>query len=98
MFRRLGIGAAAALTVLAVTAAPASAAVGPLTLTGPNGSTTLLDPDRGCYNITFNTVTNHTDTTVFAHEGPGCTGARVSVPPSGPAQPVGNRLSVFVFL
>jgi hypothetical protein len=98
MFRKLGIGTAAALTVLAVTAAPAGAAVGELTLTGPSGSRVMLDPDRGCYDFPFNTVTNKTDTTAIVYEGAGCTGANLRVGPGGQPVPVGDRLSVFVFL
>ena len=97
MLRRFGIAGAAALTVLAVTAAPASAANGELTLTGPSGSKVLLDPDRGCYDFPFNTVTNKTDTTVLVYEGAGCTGEFIRVG-GGLPTPVGDRLSVFVFL
>lgn len=84
MLRRFVIATIAILGLLAVSAAPAGAATGRLTLQhNPGGNTVLTNPDPGCYNmlVSFTLVINATNKTVIAYAQPGCgTSPKVFVP------------------
>jgi hypothetical protein len=77
MLRRSVIATIAVLGTLAVSAAPASAATGRVTLRHTNGaSSVLLNPPPGCFNsfAAFNRVANQTNSFVVSYGQLGCSG------------------------